>query len=314
MQKLIDLGFEEAAVASLKHGAAGQVTGIEINITKFANATNILYAFVFHSGEEQVDLSHVRYIGHTRKTFANRMAGYQAGHGTAVNNRVHEAVKNHLRSVGKVGVYVMSDRFLFSMHDLHVDIAAGLEYSLIAYYRDYNHQVGHPRLLNKAGNPKHKGAQKAPSAAEIRKIAREEAADRIEEDLPYVPTTPPPYIPANAAGAALPPTPLCQFNFELTEKVYWPIEVINVKKRCGKFFGPHGDVVRVDLVDAHGMTQTVSVSINRNANLNHTPRLPFAADATGARDAYRAWKHAHRTVGDTVTVLVVGRNHIRLVA
>jgi hypothetical protein len=314
MQKLIDLGFEQAAVANLRHGAAGQVIGIEIAITKFAKATNILYAFVFHRNEPEVDLWQVRYIGHTRKTFANRMAGYQAGHGKAVNNRVHVAVKDHLRSGGQVVVYVMSDRFLFSMHDLHVDIAAGLEYSLIAYYREYNHRVGHPRLLNKAGNPKHKDQQKAPTAAEIRKSAQEEAADRIEEEKLYVPTAPPPEIPANAAGEALPPAPLCQFDFELTEKVYWPIEVINVKKRCERFFGPHGDVVRVDLVDAHGMTQTVSVSIDRNANLNHTPRLPFAADATGARDAYRAWKLAHRVVGATVTVLVVGQNHIRLVA
>ena len=311
MQKITELGFEKAAIANLTHDASGHVAGIDIGIIAYANASNILYAFVFHNNETDIDLWHVRYIGHTRKNFGNRMAGYQAGHGFAVNNRVHMAVKGHLVSGGAVLVYVMSDRFLLSMHDLHVDVAAGLEYSLIAYYRDYNYRFGHPRLLNKAGNPVH-GTTVIPAAlASTSQEVIEEQADVAEEERIYIMPVTPPDGPQTVPVGPNMNAPLCQFDFALTPKVYWPLPVINVQRMCDQYFGKHGDIVRVDLVDPNGVVQVIDVKINRTANTNGTPRLWFEADAGVI---YTNWKGLYRLEGNTVTVLVLGRNHIRLIA
>ena len=151
MQKLIDLGFKQAA--TITQDGLG---GIQINVTQLANATNILYAFITRQNKDDVDHWRVLYIGHSRKTFANRMSGYQYGNGARTNNRVHNAVRDHLNTEGnQVEVHVFADRLAASIQGLPLDMPAGLEYALISWYRDYNSANKHPRLLNKAGNPPH---------------------------------------------------------------------------------------------------------------------------------------------------------------
>jgi hypothetical protein len=293
MQKLVDLGFDKAAVALLKKDHAGVVTGIKIEISKYSLAKNLLYAIIFTKNEDEIDLWQVRYIGHTRKSFSNRMNGYQAGKGTNVNNRVHKEIKRHLGTGGVVVVYVMADKLLLSMQELHVDVAAGLEYSLIRYYSDYNKEKGFPPLINLAGNP-NVAANEEEKQAEL----VEEDADYHGPDIPSMPS-----ITAKVK-------PVCSFVITLTPKVFWPLPVFNVKKACDRYFGPHGDVVEVDLVDSKGaVVITLSVPINRTANLNHTPRLYFAGTAG---ETYTNWKRQYHKVNDTVVILVVGKNHIRL--
>ena len=103
MQKLIDLGFKQAA--TITQDGLG---GIQINVTQLANATNILYAFITRQNKDDVDHWRVLYIGHSRKTFANRMSGYQYGNGARTNNRVHNAVRDHLNTEGnQVEVHVL---------------------------------------------------------------------------------------------------------------------------------------------------------------------------------------------------------------
>ncbi len=300
MQKLFDLGFDQAAVAHLKNGASD---GLVITTSKYALAKNLLYAVVLNKDKDQeLDSWQVRYIGHTRKSFSSRMMGYQAGNGKAVNNRVHLAMKNHLRTGGGVIIYVLPDKLSLSMHDLHVDVAAGLEYALIKYYCDYNCDVHHLPLLNVAGNTNFVVA--GDPGCSITADLIDEAADRAEGD-----------DGASVGGSVMPVStqvnPLCRFEIKLTERVFWPIPVFNVKVACAAHFGPDGDVVKVDLVDRQNTATTLSVPINRTANANHTPRLYFA-DLAGK--AYTLWKKAFFKVNDTVVVYVVGHNHIRLYA
>lgn len=306
MDKLIELGFEPAANVTYRN-QRGQGS-IAITINKFAAAKNILYAVIFHSAEKDEEIpykSEVRYIGHTRKTFRNRMNGYQSGCGTAVNHRVHESMAVHLSKEGAVGVMVLPDRHGLQMQGLHLDIAAGLEYALIDYYCRFNRDHKHSPLLNIAGNSclKKCGGE---AAGEDPKAAQEE----LQEENADYPEPPQSHaVRAQAQGPAgdcrtLP----CRFTFDLTEKTYWPKPVFNVPVGCEHHFGPHGDVVQIEL--AGQGPANVEVLVDRNANqLTHAPRIYFGGSNT---EVYERWKQANHTVGQTVTVKVIRPNTIRL--
>jgi hypothetical protein len=306
MNKLIELGFEDAASVDFRNPAPNN--GIAIDIAKYESATNILYAVIFHSAEKEDDIpvtSEVVYIGHTRRTFRNRMNGYQSGCGTAVNNRIHEAMKAHLSNGGSVTVMVLPDKHGLYMQDIHLDVAAGLEYSLIDYYCRFNRDHGHRPLFNIAGNNCLKKAGQQPMEVDI-----EDAQQAmLEEDLVYpdlhlqdaekAPTDNP-----NDECSSLP----CSFTFELTAKIYWPKPVFNVPVHYQRHFGPHGDVLQVQLTGQQ--PATLQLTVDRNANQGtHAPRIYFGGKSA---QAYKTWKQANSAEGDRVTVTVVARNSIAL--
>lgn len=102
MQMLIDLGFEDSATVIPRRDNQNAIVGIEININKYQLTTNILYAVVFGNAAEEPDAWQVRYIGHARKEFRNRMNGYQApGNTAAVNQRVNNTIQTHLATAGQ---------------------------------------------------------------------------------------------------------------------------------------------------------------------------------------------------------------------
>lgn len=290
MDKLFALGFVHSATANLLPPANSTW-----DFTFLANqgAANILYAFVFHRNEPDSANWQVRYIGHTRKTFGGRMTGYQFGHGRGVNNRIHEAVKAHLTAGGKVDVFVMPDHFGVKIFDLAVDIAAGLEYSLIAHYAAFNHRQGHPPLANRAGNPLQENVPVA--------ILAQEAAEEMQaEEEDYV-------NPAQGGAAALPP-PLPTFDYILGD-AYWRLPSINVPVRHQGYFGTQGTQVRAQLDLGNGQWQPLTCLVNRAANPNGSPRLYFTGvDGQTLQD----WKHANFQPGATVLVTITAANQIRL--
>ena len=306
MNKLNDLGFEDAASVDFRNSAPHN--GISMDITKYESATNILYAVIFDSEEKEDDIpvtSEVVYIGHTRRMFRNRMNGYQSGCGKAVNNRIHEAMKTHLSNAGSVTVMVLPHRQGLCMQDIHLDVAAGLEYSLIDYYCRFNRDQGHRPLFNIAGNNCLKAADRHPSDVDI-----EDAHDEmLEENSHYPDAQSQDSAQAQASGPnddchSLP----CSFTFELTAKTYWPKPVFNVPVHCEHHFGPHGDVLQVQLT---GQRQAVpQLTVDRHANQGtHSPRIYFGGEHT---EVYEAWKHANHAVNGKVTVKVIGRNRITL--
>lgn len=302
MEKLIGLGFENAAVANWRNPPS--CDAISIGIQKYEAATNILYAVVFHSAENEDYIpvkSEVVYIGHTRRTFRNRLNGYQAGGGQAVNNRVNEAIKNQLSVGGSVCIMVLPDRHGLQMQGIHVDIAAGLEYDLIDYYCRYNRDHGHRVLINIAGNNCHNAVDQ-----QILEDASEEAQLEFQEENADYPET-----PQSRVDQVLPlgPGDDCRsFTFEFTERTYWPLPVFNVPVRCQHCFGPHGDIVQVELVGLN--PAHLEVPVDRNANQGtHAPRIYFGGSNT---EVYDQWKCGNHAVGENVTVEIVGRNRIRL--
>jgi hypothetical protein len=310
MDKLIELGFEDAALATWRDPNIRDA--ITIDIKKYSAASNILYAVIFHSSDMEDDIpvkSEVVYIGHTRKTFKNRMNGYQSGCGTAVNNRVHEAIKSHLSSGGLVSIMVLPNRFGLQMQGIHLDVAAGLEYALIDFYCHYNREHGHRELFNIAGNTCGKKVVKAGQLVE--EETPEKVAEELKEENANYPE--PTEVGADRSSTQTPSDDCralpCKFSFNLTEKTYWPKPIFNVPVRCDKHFGPHGDAVQVMLVGKS--PALIDVAVDRSANqITHTPRLYFGGSNN---ELYRKWKEGNHSVGDEVVVEVIDHNSIRMI-
>jgi hypothetical protein len=278
MNKLIELGFEQVGITSLKNGK------LEIEISRNEHAKNILYAFVHEKGEDEIDWQ-VVYIGHTRKSLKNRMLGYRLGNGQATNNRVHNHLKSELGNGSRHYVYVLHDKINLNIHSIEVDLAAGLEYSLIQFYANYNFSQGHVNLFNIAGNKNN------PQNENVEVVFTEMHEENIDypvdenQDNPVVQT----------------------FDYSLG-KTYWNHPYLNIPTRFEGLFGRHGDVVAVDFFHGGELIRQLEVVIDRNAVNNSAPRLYFPT--RNGVNFFQDWKHDHFREGDTMSVTIVGRNHL----
>ncbi len=276
MEKLLHLGFMLSA-----DFARSESEQLGVRFLSNESAKNILYAIIFHHETSDESEWQVRYIGHAgaRSSFGKRMKDYRRGAGEATNNRIHEAINDHLCNGGRVSAYCMPDHFNMSTHDLHIDLAAGIEMSLIRYYARYNRDVGHLALLNIDGN-----------------------------DLPAS-------IPGTSPSAQIEAQPIesDKSNYFLYRlgKTYWNYPSINVPKEFDDFFGPHGSLASADLVVQGKVVGSLQTEINRTANLNGTPRLYFSGEAG---TELQNWKREHFNEGDEIEIVVVGCDHVRLSA
>jgi len=275
MQKIIDLGFTKAADFLLND------ENLEYVIHQHADASPCLYAFIecpAGSDEEEAN-NQFFYIGHTRRTFQRRMDDYKGGHGQAVNNRVHNHIRARLSAGARVESWIWIDALALQVRDLRVDVAAGLEYDLINFYRSYNQEHNHPPLLNVAGN------------------GRREIIEMDTEEI-EVPAIGQPAAPGNAVG-----------SFHITlRKTYWEYPVFNIPVEYRDLFGESNDQIRIDFALNNTLVRSLEASINRKANLNGTPRI-YIHGSDG--QWYREWLHTHFTKSAEVPVEILARNHIR---
>ncbi len=247
MDQLNKLGFIESAYLTFQ-------TELKINIIRNEDATNILYAFILADQEDIADWK-VLYIGHTRKSFKNRMYGYQRGNGKGVNNRLHELVKSYVKDQNKVvKVYCFIDNLNLVVQDIQLDLAAGLEYSLINYYADYNAQYGHPALINIAGNKNH-------SSSNIEALEDLIRTEKVEEDINYGPQDEPDLY-----------TPPKTFSYSLN-KTYWENPYLNIPAKFSDCFGENGETAVLNFYSNNNLIKSITVLINRNAVKNGSPRF-----------------------------------------
>jgi hypothetical protein len=278
MNKLIELGFEQVGFTSFENRK------LKITISRYELAKNILYAFVHEIGEDEIDWQ-VVYIGHSRNSLKNRMTGYRLGNGQATNNRVHNHLNWALENDTRHYVYVLHDKINLNIHSIEVDLAAGLEYSLIQYYANYNAANNHSKLFNIAGNPKNNQNQ---NIEDILCEIREESMDYKKEDNQ-------------------PETVVQYFEYKL-DKTYWNNPYVNIPLKFQDRFGQHGDIVTVDFFQQKKLVQRLEVIINRNAVTNAAPRLYFPT--RNDVNFFQDWKHQYFQKGDTLTVSIVSRNHL----
>lgn len=279
MQKIIDLGFTKAAEFHLNNGA------LECAIHRYADASRCLYVLIECPGDKTLDedLNQIFYIGHTRRTFQRRMDDYKKGFKKQKqNHRVKDSISSRLSAGARVESWIWIDALSLQVRDLRVDVAAGLEYDLINYYRAHNQKHNHLPLLNVAGNV---------------------PMETIEIDAEE--------IPAPAIGHP-PESAIAGRFFRITlGKTYWEYPVFNIPVEHQELFGESNDQIRIDFVSNNVLVRSLEESINRKANLNGTPRI-YIHGSDG--QWYREWLHQHFSMEEEVAVEIIARNHIRFVA
>lgn len=135
MQPLLDIGFKLAAHWRLE----GQ--DLRCDFKEFRTNENVLYAFVV-DGE-------VKYIGKTTQQLCKRMHGYvRPGETQTTNAKGNRLIRECLQSGAAVEVHVLPDNGLMHYGDFHINLAAGLEDSLIAIIKpDWNGGQPSPKAV-----------------------------------------------------------------------------------------------------------------------------------------------------------------------
>jgi hypothetical protein len=284
MDKLLNLGFRESARAEIINNQ------FQITISRNEYSRNILYVFVIKSGDD-ISNWHIRYIGHSRKSFRNRMYGYQQGNGQAVNNRIHIEMRERCINGEEVIVYCLPDLFNMQLHDLHIDVAAGLEYSLINYYVTYNVEYNHPSLQNIAGNPNY-NLQGIPNVNQVL------VADRNEEEQEYLNNQ---VHPGNL--------PVIDSFNQVLGVTYWNHPFINIPTQLSNYFGETGETVEISVFVNETRTLLFTATINREANTNNSPRLYMPGDDG---HNFQDWKRSNFNQGDSIPFQITGVNQLTI--
>ncbi|WP_018872614.1 GIY-YIG nuclease family protein [Thioalkalivibrio sp. ALJ16] len=119
LQRLEHIGFRPAGNWALEDGNA------RCTLTDCAFERNILYALVV-DGE-------VMYVGKTVRTLKSRLYGYQnPGPTQSTNIKGNKLIIEALRAGRAVTVYALPDNGLLHYGGFHVNLAAGLEDSLVS--------------------------------------------------------------------------------------------------------------------------------------------------------------------------------------
>lgn len=119
LARIEEIGFRLCGQWTLDEGGE-----IRLSLSEHAQSANVLYAFV---GEGKV-----LYIGKTTQQLKKRLYGYQNPRSTqATNLRGNAAIAQELSGGRSVVIYALPDNGLLKLGGFHLNLAAGLEDSLI---------------------------------------------------------------------------------------------------------------------------------------------------------------------------------------
>lgn len=119
MDRLLKIGFTQVGFWALSID-----NEVEYTLNSNHNTKDLLYSFI-SNGE-------IKYIGKTIQTLDNRMYGYEnPGPTQSTNIRVNGLVKNLLIHDRPVDIFVLADNGLLSFGGFRINMAAGLEDTLI---------------------------------------------------------------------------------------------------------------------------------------------------------------------------------------
>lgn len=120
MERLLLIGFEKVG-----NWQAGDDGALRFTLERHSPLPNTLYAFA-------VD-SEVRYVGKTTRSLVGRLRGYaRPGPTQSTNVRVRQFILEELTQGSAVEIYALPDRALHHIGPFHLNLAAGLEDSIIA--------------------------------------------------------------------------------------------------------------------------------------------------------------------------------------
>ncbi|NBA84776.1 hypothetical protein GVN16_03350 [Emticicia sp. CRIBPO] len=284
LDKLIEMGFSLSANIALNK--EGDKILIEYEGNK--ECSNILYAFIV----EDSDSSAVRYIGHSRRSFENRMYGYQIGKGFAVNMRVNREMKTQINQGKNVKIYSFH-KIVDDYCNLKIDFASGLEYSLINYYSNYNHDNGLKTLINIEGNV---------YCDKEKKSVMRTNSEQIAEEINYLDKK----VIEEITSEGEP------FRYKLWD-TYYNKSFINIPVEFDDLFGVHGAEVKIDFRDDGIIIEKLIAKIDRKANdrkgdFSGTPRIYIPMKSGGRW--FIEWKQKNFKPLDLIKAELLGFNHI----
>ncbi len=119
MNRLLKIGFEFAGHWLLIED------GLTLQLMRHGGQENVLYAFCCDGD--------IKYVGKTTKSLVTRLYGYRKpGSSQSTNQRNHRLICEHLKAGAAVDIFVLPDNGLLHYGDFHVNLAAGLEDSIIS--------------------------------------------------------------------------------------------------------------------------------------------------------------------------------------
>ena len=228
MNRLIEIGFE-----CIGHWKLAEERPV-FELTSQMNARNVLYAFV-SNGE-------VKYIGKTTQPLKGRMTGYQNPGPTQLTNiKNNENIKTLLKAAEAVDIFVLPDSGLLRYGGFHINLAAGLEDSLISDISPpWNGRVSTMKTARDTGDDG--GGTSEPSTSEI-------------------------YAESISGFDAKPINTVFQFQLRTT---YFNQGFFNVPTKHMELFG--GDRERIEIYCGESQS-LIQGYINRSVNPTNAPRI-----------------------------------------
>lgn len=118
MNRLLEIGFQVAGLWQLVDGK------LRVDIQRHGAQQNVLYAFVCDGD--------VKYVGKSARTLRARMSNYLSpGLDSETNRRIRQLILLLLEAGATVEVYALPDNGLMHYGPFHLNLAAGLEDSII---------------------------------------------------------------------------------------------------------------------------------------------------------------------------------------
>ena len=129
MERLINIGFKKVGQWLLENDQ------IILSLESENKTTNILYSFISNGS--------ILYIGKTVQPLKKRMYGYQnPGPTQSTNIKNNRFITEKLINGDSVDIYALPDNGLLHYGGFHVNLAAGLEDSLVSVLKPTWNQSG----------------------------------------------------------------------------------------------------------------------------------------------------------------------------
>jgi hypothetical protein len=262
MQRLYEIGFRRAGRWELRDGE------LALELLDLTDHQNVLYAFV--SGTS------VKYVGKTTQTLQRRMLGYlRPNQNQRTNWRNRIAIVDLLKRGKTIEILALADPGLFRYGSFHLNLAAGLEDSIIQVVKpEWNGGRTSTVIESPAEANSPNTNEEAQPEAPMPRIALAPvlAANPIERAFPSV--IMPKSISAPRASSnneserkALGLAPY--FILKLHE-TYHRTGFFNVPVNSEKYFGRDEQTIKIYCGQERSL---VTGKINRTANGNGTPRV-----------------------------------------
>jgi len=145
MNRLLEIGFELAGHWSINDGT------LTLELSRHSKQSNVLYAFTV-DGE-------VKYVGKTTQTLRKRLYGYcNPGVSQSTNQRNHRLIREMLECGSAVDVLALPDNALMHYGQFHLNLAAGLEDSIISTLKPDWNGMATTNPIDRTGDTEIKGS------------------------------------------------------------------------------------------------------------------------------------------------------------